>query len=329
MSRDAGLERRIIFLVAVIVVAFATLALSLNYLQTRDAASELPAELASRTIKPSQYGNLTQYELVVNCTLDGGLDSAPVFTYGNVTITLDEARAFARGAFGFDAPNYEESSADSVYLKQGKEALQFDGRNRITYSLLSYRTPTFGEWNEAWAVGIADDFLDRFEPCWDFDTDAERKLVGVEVDAYASPGDTENVTKLEVQYIWGVGGVDVLGTEGYVRIKADGAVVKAEAVKPAVTITGRQSVTVTPAQAVQSLIDGWDVNTIIGVPDEKAEKPVNGTLVIEGVEPVYYLAKTPDSRRVPILLYQIHAKIIYELEDGIHEIDIYDYQYAN
>ncbi len=326
---EEGSDRRVILLVAVILLAFTTLAASLNYLQNQNPSSGVPAEITAHTPKPSQYGNLTQYTLVLNCALDDGVESAPAIDYGNVTITLDEARRIARDTFGFDAPSYEESTTNYVYLKQGKEALQFNGLNKITYTLLSYRTPIFGDWDEAWAARLADEYMDRLDPVWGFETDAVRRLDWVGVASYASPGDTENVTKLEARYVWSVEGIDVVGVEDYVRLKADGVVVNSEATKPRVEITGRQSITVTPEEALQNFIDGWDANSVIGEPEKRPDKPVNGTLIIEGVRPVYYIVKVSDTSRAPLLLYQIHARIVYEDEEGLKEIDIYDYQYAN
>ncbi len=323
------MDRQTLFVIMVSMLAFATFALAFNSVEIQDSTSGVPMEIIFRTNTPSQYGNLTQYKLVINCTLADKLESAPAISCEYLPITPYAARMLAKDLFGMDSINYEESSTESTYLKQGNQALEFSGLSSITYHLLSYRAPVIESWDEAWVRRYTDAFLEGFEPYWGFETDATRRFFWVGAVGWESPGDTEHVIKVEARYVWSVQGIDIVGTESDIRVIADGKIVSAAVTKPVVKIIDQQRVTVTPEQALHNFLDGWDVNSVIGEHRKKPNKPVNGTLVIDSVKPVYYLVEVSDTQRVPVLVYQIHARILYEGEEGPDEIDLYDYQYVN
>ena len=313
-----------IFLISTCVVG------AINYRPLPDTIyPNYPERIQNRTLSQSMWGDLNRFNLVVNCTLHQNITSASVIRYKNIPINLDKAKLIANGLYGMDNPEILDSTPlFDIVLRQTYRLLSFKGLNKVSYSGDVSFEDIIYSWDEAKVRRITDEFIEALDPYLDYSTYALRRVSWVGPVHWRSIDDgPEKVVEVGVRYTWSVQGIDIIGDVGNVRINANGDVSSSIMTKPAVWIVGEQQIVATPEDALNSFIKGWSANTALNVPSTRHTVPNNGTMVINGVKPVYYLYKYLVDTPIPILVYQIDATFI---PDGEGEPLVFtDYQYVS
>jgi hypothetical protein len=318
----------IIYASAILLISICAVG-AINYKPLPDVIyPNYPDQIKNRTLSPSMWGDLNRFNLVVNCTLHQNISSAPVISYRSIPITLDEAKLIAKGLYGMDNPEVLDSTPlFDIVLRQTYRLLSFDGLNKV-----SYYTDVFEDvihsWDEAEVRRITDGFVEALDPYLSYSTSAVRRASWVGPVHWRSiDGGSEDVIEVGVRYTWSVQGIDIQGDGGNVRVNASGEVSNSIVTKPAVRIVGEQQIVASPEDALNSFVKGWSANTALHIPSTRHTAPNNGTMVINGVRPVYYLYKYLVDSPIPILVYQIDATFI---PDGGGEPVVFtDYQYVS
>lgn len=308
-----------------------------------------PQEILATSPPPSRlptvagvYGNLTQYNLILNCSLPEKLDSAPILVQYNVTTTETQAKEIARESFGLHNTTRDNTigypSAIMLWSADGeKKHVNVCGLNTILYSgsLINsmFQGSSINSTND-----IANWLLTQLDKYWNFDTDAVRELTYVGpfgyTETYSFNGTllSTSIDSYGVSYRYSVQGIPLVGNGADCWVEGSNDNIKnAELHFPVIKIAGQQEVTVSPSQALDNFLNG---NGIPGrfVPMAMVpEHPTNGNCTINRVRLVYYINWSFDRLydRYPTLVYEIKGILQYIDSSGKIMIEPFTtYEYA-
>ncbi len=287
----------------------------------------VPARFLNRTSTGTQWGDLTQFDVRVNCTMNHTA-SAPVISYRNTQMTEQELRTIAAEIFGMKSPELDSDDPSDISLLQAHKEIRFY-KQKIVYGAEVYEEPAVrGNWNETEVRRIADEVIGSLEPYWELPTDAVRRVSSI------GPSGWENgdkwITSFSVLYTWSVQGIEVVGSGCSVTVNHRGWLERVAYTKPVVYVTGEQRVTVTPEEALAEFTGGRSINSVLGVPKLRCGTLDDGTVVIDDVRLVYYPIKSDEGDVAEVLVYRIEFRMFEgESTDGEPYLTSVEYEYAN
>lgn len=295
----------------------------------------LPSAFLNRTTTPTQWNDLSSFELEVNCIINK-TSSAPMIEYEKTIITEQRLRTIARSVFGMDAPErLEDYPLGGIVLRQGLESIR-ENSGGIWYYGDSHRgLAKLEDWNQTDVRRVAEYVIADLDPYWEYPTDAVMKSTFIGPTGWSSTTNLagrvveEGITEFSVRYGWFVRGVEVTRAGCSVCVAYNGDVLTAIYRKPAVRIVAEQQVTVTPEEALATFVAGWSINEILGAPRLKCPTPRNGTVIINDIRLVYYPLESPEGETIEALVYRIEYDILFEFEGMATSITSYEYEYAN
>jgi hypothetical protein len=298
-------------------------------LATNPPPSQLPTVL-------SAYGNLTKYNLIMNCSLPEKLDSAPFLVQYNVTTTEAQAKEIAREVFGMKNVTVLESmyrGEITLATEDMGKILEVHGLNTLFYSNPSSNV----EKSNGSIREIADDFTKKLDEYLVFDTDITRNFSSIQPSGWSTETSlngtiiSTKITSYSVGYSYYIDKVPIVGGAASFCYFFQGKTIDMAKLRiPIVKIAGVQNVTVTPSQALQNFISGLGVSSNVVPTTMTGFLPETGRCIVNGVRLVYYSdwSFKKQYSRYPILLYEISGKLEY-LENGKEVSESFTtYEYA-
>jgi len=271
----------------------------------------------------SAYGNLTQYSVVLNCTIPIYISTAPLLVQYNTSATEIQAKEIADKIFGMKnvtvlEPMYRGEI--TLATENKREALEVHNLNILSY----INTDCGGEKTNSSIREIADALTKLLDDYWLFDTDVVRNFTDIRPSAWSTETSlngtiiSSKTTLYRVSYSYYVNKIPIVGAGAAFNYDFHGSTINSAILRlPIVKVAGIQNVTITPDQALQNFISGWGVSGgIVPVPMIDS-LPKTGTCVINSIKLVYYSdwGFKSQYRRYPVLLYEISGKLEY-LENG-------------
>ncbi|MCX6648208.1 MAG: hypothetical protein NTV61_02300 [Candidatus Bathyarchaeota archaeon] len=289
----------------------------------------VPAQFLNRTTTLTQWGDLTRYNITIDCDLSSRTTRAPVISYTDAPMTEEQLRTIAADLFGMNAPEkIDDNPPDGIWLKQTHRDIRLNGQ-RVVYMASALIEPfEIQDWDQAEVRRIADEVIASMEPYWGLPTDAIRRVSFIGPTAWHNSD--KWIMEFSVRYVWSVQGIDIVGNGCTVSVSHTGDVVVAIYNEPAVYVVGEQRVTVTEEDAVAHFIKGQGINSVLGVPRMMCIPPETGSVVINDVGLVYYPLRSPDGDVEEVLVYRIEFEMFSGQALGDESVlTAVEYEYAN
>ena len=271
----------------------------------------------------SVYGNLTNYSVVLNCTIPNYITTAPLLVQYNASATESQAKEIAEKIFGMK----NVTVLEPMYRGEITLATEDLGQILEVHSLntLFYSNPSSNvEKSNGSIREIADDFTKKLDEYLIFDTDITRNCSSIQPSGWSTETSlngtiiSTKITSYSVGYSYYIDKVPIVGGAASFCYFFQGKTIDMAKLRiPIVKIAGVQNVTVTPSQALQNFISGWGVSSNIVPTTLTGFLPETGRCIVNRVRLVYYSdwSFKKQYSHYPVLLYEISGKLEY-LENG-------------
>jgi len=297
-----------VFYAVVILLSFTILISVKNF---NYSPNEMPFEAAST------LGNLTKYNLVINCSFPEKIDSVPLLKIEPIEITSEKAMEIGTYLFEMgDIDTIKKIPWKGILLQNEKNDLEFFGLNRIYY--YTKEAPSIEKWAENDTVRLAEEFLKRISFYWIFDTEIDLELervgpcwITTETNAMIK-NETTTVHAIGVYYTLKIHDIELVGPGADFNVWiANGQIVTAELHKPSISIIGSQEIVKTPEEAINRLIKGYSDTYVAGYEVAYGPIPNKGTCTIENVKLVYFIDFSKEHQTNVPVFYQIQGRLTF------------------
>lgn len=275
-----------------------------------------PEELiTTRPQKMSVLGNLKEYDIQINCEISEKPIIIPVAYYDECSLKIDETDEIAK-VFGLNNPQIFANDPDKYEIYQGNKYLRFRDHSNLNYRIRDFE-PVIETYSEENMIEIAESFKEHLLEQWKIPTDVKLSLGHVApcwtttIIRIQDNSKTEIIRTIGVFYELTVNGVDVAGPGADFTIKiANDEVIGGDLHMPSIMKGGSVKLSVTPSEAFNKMIERESRRA-----EKEPDEPKTGTLIIDKLEPVYYVNVGSNSNpsKLPIF-YRISGTIIKDIE---------------
>jgi hypothetical protein len=252
----------------------------------------------------STLGELSNYTLVINCSIDAPIEKASIIEYTPQKASEEEAYDIAKKVFGFTDDSQHVVEDDVFEFKEDEKVVDVYGVDRIIYRGKLDRT-VIREWNNTKVEEIAESLLSEISTYWDYPTEATYTLEMIK-----PKHTTGNDDCLEVGafYRLEVGNATLFGplADFTIGVKED-TITSAELNMPQVTRKDEVNVTLPMTEAIKLLIRGISDTRKLGYETMYGPIPSTGVCIIDDVNIAYYLGH--EETRLLEPYYQVQGRL--------------------